>query len=320
MFTVNRLSMAIAGPVFYAVIATLIFFTFSFGLEAAHTHPGHSHSAEPQVQSHSTIYGETKRLGNGTVRTFVKLDSNGVPSDVGVAFSEAALTGLPQESDRFGEEYPLKLTLRDGIGYSTFEYELPFPKEASAPPFTHVALNWNPEGHGSGAFAAPHFDIHFSVMSPEKRHAITSDDDFFKKCYKPLPAEFVAEGYVTPALAAEPRMGVHWVDTTGPEFSGEAWTKSFLYGSYDGEMVFLEPMITKAFLDTKPNTTDAIKQPSAYPKSGYYPTTYSVNYANGEYSVSLNELTFHSSRFSQLAFVPKSTSFATSRSSRLLTK
>lgn len=302
MVTVKKLSMAIVGAVLSMALVGAVFFGFPLGLEVAHAYPEHSDLAPPRLQSHSIFYGETKPLGNGTVRTFVKFNNDGTPSDIGVAFTAAALSGLPKESDhfgtdRFGEEFPLKLTLRDGIGFSTFEYELPFPPEASATPYTHMALNWNPEGHAkAGIYTMPHFDFHFCLVSPKERHAITVNDNFLKEAYRQIPPELEAEGYQALPLAAEPRMGLHWVDTTAPEFHGQPWTKSFLFGSYDGKIVFLEPMITKAFLKTKPNTTDPIKQPAFYPKSTYYPTAYSVNYANGEYTVSLNGLTFRSAK------------------------
>jgi len=58
-------------------------------------------------------------------------------------------------------------------------------------------------------------------------------------------------------------------------------------------MVFIEPMITKAFLETKPNATEVIKQPAAYQKTSmYYPMQYSVKYDAGkkEYSIALEGL------------------------------
>lgn len=300
IITVKKLLIAIARAALLLFVFGISFICLPMKLEAIQASSEDSHTSSTQLQSNSIFYGETKRLGNGTVRTFVKFSKNGTPSDIGVAFTEAALSGLPKENDhfgaeKFGEEFPLKLTLRDGIGFSTFEYELSFPPEATATPFTHMALNWNPKGHGEqGIFTKPHFDFHFCTINPKERHSITVDDDFLKRAYRQIPIELEAEGYKALPLAAEPRMGAHWIDITGPEFKGQPWTKSFLFGSFDGKIVFLEPMITKDFLETKTNTTDFIKQPKLYPKSSYYPTTYSIEHADGKYEVSLNGLTFRS--------------------------
>jgi hypothetical protein len=301
MDIVKKLSLAIAGAMFS---------TLYVGLQAAHAHGGHSHSdsgeslpstnqtpssVDPRLGSDSIFYGEAQSLGNGFVRTWVKLDGDHNPLDIGVSFAESALFGLPQESDDVGE-YPLTLGLLDGLDSTTFEYELLFPQEASSTPFNHLSLNWNPRGHGpAGATDVPHFDFHFNLNTPDKRDAIGAGDvdDFLAKAYSLPPADLFPEGYVALPGAAEPRMGVHLIDPSSPEFQ-RPFDRVFIYGAYDGEMAFWEPMVTTAFFETKPNTTDPIRQPSAYPTSGYYPTAYSVNYANGEYSVSLNGLRYRS--------------------------
>jgi hypothetical protein len=53
-------------------------------------------------------------------------------------------------------------------------------------------------------------------------------------------------------------------------------------------------MVTKAFLETKPNTKERIKLPKAYAKNGYYPTAYSVRYdtTQREYEISLDNLIY----------------------------
>ena len=249
------------------------------------------------AQAAQIFHGEAKPLGNGTVRTWVELDSNSNPSDIGLVFTEAALSGLPTESDEF-DEYPLKLTLQDGIGHSTFEYELMLPQEASATPFTHVGLNWNPHGHAPGGILdLPHFDFHFYTISPEERYGITAVGDDLDRSYRMPPSGSIPSDYVLADMSAEPRMGVHWVDLTAPEFNGEIFTKGFVYGSYDGKVAFWEPMITRDFFLTEPDFSQAIKQPSFYAESGYYPTDYSIKYdpLSSEYTVSLNNLTFRAS-------------------------
>ena len=73
-------------------------------------------------------------------------------------------------------------------------------------------------------------------------------------------------------------MGAHAIDPSSPGFNQQPFSKTFVYGFYDEQMVFLEPMMTKAYLETKLNTTDGIKLPNTYARNGYYPTTYSVLY------------------------------------------
>ena len=47
-------------------------------------------------------------------------------------------------------------------------------------------------------------------------------------------------------------MGVHWID---PEVAGvrraRQFTQTFIYGSWNGRLIFAEPMITKALLESR---------------------------------------------------------------------
>jgi hypothetical protein len=239
-----------------------------------------SANADAVKTSKPTIFaGETKPVGNGTARSWVTTDKDGKPTAIGVTFSEAALSGLPP-------------SLTPGLIWT--EFLLPLPPEASATGFNHIGLNWNPKGHDpEGVYNVPHFDFHFYLISPAERERITTRGDDLDRVRKPLPAEFVPEGYVLAPGSEEPGMGLHWVEPHSHEFHGKAFTHTFIYGSYNGRMIFLEPMMTKAFLETRLDITVPIKLPAKYQKPGYYPTRYSVRYdpESGEFTVAIEGLT-----------------------------
>ena len=224
--------------------------------------------------------GEFKILGNGTIRSWVTLDPYHKPKAIGVTFSETALSGLIAEppAGMIGEENPLAL-----------------PPEAAPTGFNHISVDWNPKGHQPpGVYDVPHFDFHFYLMSPAEQEKITAKGSDLAKCRKPPAAQFVPVGYICPPGTEFPRMGVHWLDPATPELHGQPFTQTFIYGFYDGKMNFVEPMITRAFLETKPDFTAPIKLPRAYPKPGYYPTRYSIRYdpIRKEYTVALEGLTY----------------------------
>jgi hypothetical protein len=75
-----------------------------------------------------------------------------------------------------------------------------------------------------------------------------------------------------------PQMGTHWTDSTSAEFNGQVFTKTLIYGSDKGKFIFVEPMFTKAYLETHPHFTGNIKQPAEFQKGGYYPTSYKIDY------------------------------------------
>lgn len=227
-----------------------------------------------------TYRGPSRDMGQGRAHAFITLDASGKPTAIGVRMSETALTGLPAEppSDADGWEYVLSL-----------------PKEAAVSGYDHIVIDWNPKGHiPPGVYDKPHFDFHFYLINPEQREKITAKGEDLARAHKAPAPEFMAEGYVLPEGTEVPRMGAHAIDPAAPEFNKLPFTKTFIYGFYDGQMIFVEPMMTKAFLETKPNVTDQIKLPKAYSKHAYYPTSYGVNYdaAKQEYDISLEGLVY----------------------------
>ena len=87
-------------------------------------------------------------------------------------------------------------------------------------------------------------------------------------------------------------MGVHAIDMTSPEFHGKPFTETFIYGYDKGKLIFLEPMVTQAFLQSKPDVTTPVKTPEKYSEPAYYPSSYTVRYdkASGDYMVTLGKL------------------------------
>lgn len=53
---------------------------------------------------------------------------------------------------------------------------------------------------------------------------------------------------MSPAQASVPKMGLHWIDTNSPELSprNQPFTATFIIGSWDGKVIFDEPMVTRA--------------------------------------------------------------------------
>jgi hypothetical protein len=208
-------------------------------------------------------------MGSGTARVYVILDRVGVPTDLGLALSETALTGLPA---------------------AAAEFVFALPSQASATAFKHAVINWLPVGHPPPlVYTVPHFDFHFYTITNEVRSGIVSTTD--PKMVLLPTAEFIPAGYVTGM--ANVGMGLHWGDPASPERNGQPFTKTFIYGSYDGAFTFEEPMIAKSYLETKPaKVVTPVKLPVQYSARGYHSTAYTVEYDAGtkEYKIALSAL------------------------------
>lgn len=232
----------------------------------------------------TTYHPDRVAVGHGTMRSYMET-RNGEVTEIGVALTEGALDGLPNEHAPGGVH---------AEGHTTFEFVLPLPPD-NPTPFQHVLVNWNPGGHEPpGIYDAAHFDFHFYVISSEERRAIDpADPEYQRKAERaPAPA-LIPERYVMPAPLAFARMGVHWVDTASRELKGEPFTRTFIYGSWDGRVIFAEPMVTRAFLETKPQFSAELPAPPAGRASGHYPRGYRVRWddVSKEYRIAITGLT-----------------------------
>ncbi|MEO7103377.1 MAG: DUF5602 domain-containing protein [Gemmatimonadaceae bacterium] len=234
-----------------------------------------------------TFYGPSASFAQGTARAWVTTDATGSPTALGIAMTSGALQGLP--------------TTVSGPSPTALMVTLSLPDQAKGIGFDHAELGWNPNGHEPPQlYGVPHFDLHFYMISAAAQAAILpSDPQYGAKAANYPTAAFVPKGYVPPpgvaATNAVPQMGLHWSNVKSPELNGQPFTNTFIYGSWDGRYIFLEPMITKAYLESLPNTEQAIPQPDTWPTAGRFPTTYSVNYdaTAKEYRFTLGGLTQH---------------------------
>lgn len=202
--------------------------------------------------------GPKESFQDGKAWTWLKLDKWGKPQQIAIAIDDAALNSL----DPGGSEDHIDLN----------NVSLKFHPMAATTLFRHVYLNWNPQGHEPpGIYNLPHFDFHFYLQTNAERLAIPdyATDSLKFKNY-PGPG-YLPQNYI-PVPGGEALMGAHWVDITSPEFGGQTFTQTFVYGTYDGELTFFEPMITKAFIDANPSFDRSFPVAARFQVSGYYPT------------------------------------------------
>lgn len=253
-------------------------------------------------------YGTPVKLGEGRARTYVVIDqkAGGAPLEVGVALDERALDGLPLPG---GGQH--------GAHGEMHEYILQMPQQ-NATPFQFVELDWNPGGHEPpGVYDVPHFDFHFYVTTKAQRDAIdpATNPDYAAEGNR-LPApQFVPQFNIVPVppgtppvVAAVPRMGVHMIDARSPEVQRllgnpqgyRPFTNTFIHGSWNGQVTFWEPMITRAYILGKKTETDAARRdeviplplPAAYQAPGHYPKAYRITWdaRAREYRIALTQL------------------------------
>lgn len=238
-----------------------------------------------------TFYGSEHELGNGTARTYVVVGEDGKPSEIGLRFTAAALEGL-SDHDAYADAMAGK-----GPFPKSEVYEL--PSQAGESAYEFVTIDWAPHGHPPvGTFDKPHFDVHFYVYEPQAVEAIEPTAADYTSRATTLPdGKYIPRDYVPagdPATETVPYMGLHWVDSSLP-FNPDSFefTQVLINGSWDGRYYFVEPMLTRDWLLSKPQFASEMKQAEAVQKSGYYASGYAVRYDDTaqEYSVVLTGLT-----------------------------
>lgn len=245
-----------------------------------------SASNSKKTSEYITYYGEAIHLGEGYVRSYVRMKKDNTPFDIGVEFSKTAIKTLPMEMD----------ATMDHENHS-HPYNLEIPNEAKNYfPYNHISIDWAMMGHGpTGVYDKPHFDIHFYMISEIQQMNITNDivyasspgEAFAVKGPSIVPTSYFPGPFVE-------MMGTHWISSTAPElFLGAPFTSTFIYGTHNNEIAFIEPMVTLEMLSSKKESHLPIDQPEIYSDNEkFFPKQYGVFYNNKNqtYTVALENL------------------------------
>jgi hypothetical protein len=255
----------------------------------------------------STLQGPEVAVGNGAARMFVELGPQGEPRTLGIALTEAALTGLATHMNTtsrcFDKNGDGQIAHGECLGDYQADLTLPAGATNLGIPVRWATVNWNPEGHLPPAphvWSAAHFDFHFFMVEPALIQGIRTGPcaefihcEDFARASTPLPEQHVPQDYIDVG-AAVAAMGNHLVDARDPELADPklGFSSTFIYGAYDGKLIFLEPMVSHAFLSSRPQQCRPVRAPRTYAIGGYYPTSYCVRYdaPSATYRVTLEGL------------------------------
>ncbi|MDF0603700.1 hypothetical protein P1J78_23525 [Psychromarinibacter sp. C21-152] len=219
-------------------------------------------------------YGPEMPLGAGSVRAFAQTDAAGLATRIGIQMTEEAVASA---------------------GHDMVFVTVPLPDAARAAGYDHVSLDWMPHGHApDDLFGVPHFDVHFYITTEAERLAIDpADPRFMEKAANRPSAELMPPTYMPPPdLDPIPAMGEHWLDVTDPVFAGQPFEAVLIYGAWDGDVTFVEPMVTRDLLLSRRDFGGALDQPDRVEEPVSLPAAWSVSFDTeaGVHVVSIDEL------------------------------
>lgn len=211
----------------------------------------------------NTFYGPEIHLGDGKVRSFISITHEGVPQEIGIEITKSLFQNLP-------------------TAYTDMHIPL-HHKATEVTAYDHLEMDWMPNGHPPAYFQLPHFDIHFYMLPVEEQILIPAPDatntSLASTAAYGRPSAGVLPADYTVASAAVPMMGRHWLDKFADVLppSSQPFTHQLIYGTFDNKVIFLEPMVTRAFLLSGTDVHKTIKQPAIFnPTATYYPTRYNI--------------------------------------------
>lgn len=266
------------------------------------------------------VWGTALNYSGGEVRTYTKYAaaSDGSPScetgpsAVGVEVDDSVLSSLPGPADVSVQPPPVCatdpstpgcFTPFDQLWLNWLEGDL-----SSLNPFPVMELNWEPVGHAlENVYSVPHFDFHFylvpeaAVMNITAGPCLGLSPEAFYAANQPIPEACFPGGKWANMMAVAPYMGNHFLSADAPEikaaFAGQngvaAWNATWIWGGYDGQVTYMEPMIKRSYLMSKPDECWSIPDsPKEWAIAGYKPSTYCVTSTDTGVRVELRDFTW----------------------------
>lgn len=216
-------------------------------------------SCKKSNETDTTYTGPEVQVGNGTAQTFATFSPTGEPKEIGVILTKEAFTGLPSTNTLYSLEFDTKA------------------KEGML--FNHVALGLSATGHGlppSGNIGA-HFDFRFFMMTVAERLAIpapsTSGFPAGGGFDVAPPSGYLPANYAMNAAISQ--IGRHWGENVF--HTGHHVDHTMILGTWDGQLTFINPIITLPTLTSGQRQSVAFPQPQLFAKKGYYPTKYNFS-------------------------------------------
>jgi len=211
-----------------------------------------------------TVKGESATMHGAPITTWAKIAASGDILEVGVT---------------------IPMTVIQRTGQHMTMVQINFPAEVQRKTFlNHVSIDWMSGGHEpEGRYNTPHFDVHYYTLTKSAVRQIDCKDLTLLAPNKVptgwLPA--VPPGVPASAVCV-PMMGFHSLpasEFTAPgQFKAGFFDKVMIAGDYQGRFVFLEPMVSKAFLMQKQNFTLPVPPATNLGRSTLYPNRFHATF------------------------------------------
>ncbi len=226
------------------------------GLLAVYGVSADSHSASASMADTRLVSGSTAWVDGRAVTAWARLDADDAPVEAGVTFDFAIASDPPD-------------TLGDGPAGAIAVVEFPEAVQSRSV-LNHFEMHWEEHGHTPQPFEVPHFDLHFYGIPSSQVMGIGPADTA-----APAPSRVPVGYFYGGPDAFVPQMGGHALN---PADLQKPFDAVLIVGYYEGKMIFLEPMVTRAYLQDKRDFSFDIPMPAEVGAQTLYPTRIDGNY------------------------------------------
>lgn len=224
------------------------------------------------------VTGQSQTVSGATVSTWARLDATDTVIEAGVTLPLSIIQNPPapvinRATRHAGHEH--RADEIEAVGPAGAFVVTDFPDIVKQTTYlNHFELHWNPIGHPPARYGAAHFDFHFYNDTVAEVLAITPPDPVAPA------ANRIPTGYIyTGPQETVPQMGVHAVNASELDPNAPPFLASMILGYYNGNMNFVEPMITQAALLNKQSITLAVPRPAVLGMATRYPTKFTATYS-----------------------------------------
>lgn len=228
---------------------------------------------DPNTELGGRHVSDNLEFGNGSVSFWIEQDASDRPLNFGFIGDEILL------DDPVDERLELTLPLPDEVE--------PFA------PYQLFRIYYLPEGHSPDGLNVPQFKLRAYLIDEQEYEELQDADEEVRKTTP--SSQYLPEGYELLERGGNPPVGSQWLSPNINNNVEDDFLYAFAYGFNDGELVYLETMISREALIQNPEAQLELDLPDAYQREGFYPRANFISYTrdSDEFFISKDQLIFN---------------------------
>lgn len=229
---------------------------------------------EPTQEFGTQHTSDDIEFGNGYVNLWVEKDTEDSPFRLLALADDIILINPPEEET---------------------SVTLPWPDDVDPiAPYRHFRFYYLPDGHGPPGLDIPQFKLRAYLIDEQKREDL-KDADEQTRIVTPND-QLLPEGFELLNRGDLPPVGSQWVNPNLNDLEGN-FQYAYAWGFNDGELIYLETMLSLEVLTQRPDAVLEVAQPNAVQREGYYPFLSYISFSNGtnQFFMGMQEFGFRTS-------------------------